>query len=153
MKEKAMLILEARISIDSVDDACDICGLHKKRIHGATGTYIAGTQRWVCAECALCIDGELASFAYYPDHRVTPKRTRRFDIFDQYLGLCPDCGQGDDWKNIGSTHWFYCTQSRPNEHVVSISLTSTLGFAPTVGREMIGRISGARIGSIAPAMG
>ena len=110
MKEKALLILEARVNIDGVDDACNICGLHKERIRGATGTYIAGTQLWVCAECALCIDGELASFAYNPDHRVTRKRRSSGDIFDQYFGLCPECGQCDARKNIGRGHWCYCAR-------------------------------------------
>ena len=103
-------MLEARVNAMGADDACYSCGFRKIRELGATETYLVGTQRWVCADCALRIDAELAGFAYNPNPQPAGKRRFSGDIFDRHFGLCPECGGCDGWKNIGRTHWFYCAR-------------------------------------------
>src|SRR5665213_1135426 len=106
MQQIAMPTLEARVN--GSDDACGICGHRKVRIPGATETYTAGTCQWVCADCAVEIDPELANFAYDPCNLPTRKHRFKGDIFDAYFGICPECGGCDGRKNVGSCHWCYC---------------------------------------------
>ena len=34
--------------------------------------------------------------------KSAPKRRFKGDIFDAYLGICPECGGSDGWKNSRS---------------------------------------------------
>jgi hypothetical protein len=106
MLEHQTLLLEARINVTGGDDVCHTCGRHKERTPGVTETYIAGTELWVCPDCAFGIDSELARFAYDPGSRT--KRRQRFQEQEDHWGLCPECGEYPRWKNVGRTHWVYC---------------------------------------------
>lgn len=101
--------LEARINVNGADDACCKCDLHQERVKGATETFIAGTQYWVCADCAFEVDVELARFAY-DNYRTARKYTCDTDDIDLFLGLCPECGQSDGRAYIGRELWIYCTR-------------------------------------------
>ena len=58
--------LETRFCI-STDSPCALCHRRHIRTVGTTETYLAGTNDWVCYDCARGIDRELAEFAYYPE--------------------------------------------------------------------------------------
>jgi hypothetical protein len=104
MLEHKTLSLEARVNVTGAADACTVCGSNRERTPGMTETYLAGTELWVCSECAFEIDEELARFAYDPASRA--KRRQRFQ--DDHFGVCPECGENGGWKNIGRAHWVYC---------------------------------------------
>jgi ribosome-binding protein aMBF1 (putative translation factor) len=94
------LLLEARINLTGASDPCHVCRRNRERTPGMTETYVAGTQLWVCSDCAFEIDVELARFAYDPRHRTKPRRSGPNDHF----GVCPECGGRPRWKKILAVH-------------------------------------------------
>lgn len=100
----AALILEARICT-SVDTQCALCNRQRERNLGMTETYLEDTVDWVCRDCALGIDRELACFAYLPEHLPKPNK-RNFQSYE--FGVCPECGQPGGFLNIGPDYWCIC---------------------------------------------
>ena len=96
--------LEARVNTTGGNDPCAMCDRWLERTRGATETYLAGTEDWVCASCAYGIDADLAQFAHDPAARV---RTRKRHDGD-YFGACPVCGSNGIYLNVGKTHWKIC---------------------------------------------
>ena len=99
----AKIVLEARINKTGTNDPCRICGGWKERTELGTETYIAETEHWVCYDCALEIDRDLARFAY--DASYCPKLKRKCE--PEHFGLCPACGQAGEYKSIGPDHWYF----------------------------------------------
>lgn len=106
----AGLILEARVCT-LMDHPCALCSRPGERNLGMTETYLQSTGGWVCYDCALGLDRELALFAYAPEQLPQPN-TRRFsydpsDLSDQF-GVCPECGGAGGLLNIGKSDWCLC---------------------------------------------
>jgi hypothetical protein len=99
-------LLEARVNLMSGYYACHLCGTGQEHITEATQTYLVGTELWVCRDCAIRIDSQLARFAYEPG--FPGKRKRRFREKERHFGICPECGECPSWMNVGRTHWAYC---------------------------------------------
>jgi hypothetical protein len=100
----SIVALEARVDTAGGKTDCTACGVCQERTIGEIGAYKVGTYGWVCYECAIRLDPELADFAHNPRHRSPRLRSSLRDP----NGNCPECGNHSYYLNIGRDHWFYC---------------------------------------------
>jgi hypothetical protein len=97
--------LEARIRIAGSIDLCALCDRVSDRMVGETEAYVAGTQDWVCPDCAFGSDKELAVFVYRPESGPPPPK-----CVDEAscFGHCPACAGLGKLLNVGRDHWIVC---------------------------------------------
>jgi hypothetical protein len=102
------ITLEARIRMPEDENVCSLCQRWKEsQPAGMTETYVAGTQDWVCFDCACGIDPELAYFAYCPE-RPRKRVLKPLDAGYGHFGVCPECGDPGGMLNVHKTHWIVC---------------------------------------------
>ena len=103
--QKTKRILEARLNRFSGTEPCFLCNRFIKRTRGTMETYLRGTLEFVCFNCALKDDWNLAVFAYAPDKPRSDERNgKRVDTF----GGCPECSNKDSFYELGAFSLCIC---------------------------------------------
>lgn len=102
------MTIEARIRMPEDDTFCIVCEHWKETSYpGTADAYLSGTRDWVCPDCVIRIDPDLAGFIQHPEGHK--RRIRRLPDFSRgYWGTCPECGTDGHFLNVGPDHWFIC---------------------------------------------